>query len=203
MLNKMHFTPSFQKKLLATTSLKNYCGEKVPCKIYELNSPKDTLYLKQQLNSGNWIGNYFLDIFYKNFAEDKFYTNPNINFYSLENDKGELLSYLEEVKNKETRSVLYLETVPTMTKKAKNREIKGIGETMMAFLAAYAVKSKEAEKIWIDIPSDDSKWFYQKLGFEKPGSMSSSLYLPIENISPLIWKNEERNGSEIKFVEEV
>ena len=204
MINNTHFAPSFQKKLLATTSLKDYCGEKVPCKIYELNSQEDALYINNQLNSGEWIGNYFLDTFYKNFAIDKFYTRPNIKFYTLEKENGDLLGYLNEIKNKDkTRSVLYIETVPTMAKNSKVREIKGIGETMLAFLASSIVKSKDIEKICIDMPSDSARWFYEKLGFKKTFSMSSSMYLPVENMCSLICKNEKRNDSKINFVEEV
>ena len=204
MINNTHFAPSFQKRLLATTSLKDYCGDEVPCKIYELDSQEDALYLNNQLNRGAWMGNYFLDTIYKNFAEDKSYTRSNINFYTLEKENGDLLGYLNEIKNNDkTRSVLYLETVPTMAKNSKSREIKGIGETMLSFLASYTIKSKDIEKICIDMPSDSARWFYEKLGFKKFFSMSSSMYLPFENMPSLIRKNEERNGSKINFVEEV
>ena len=200
MLNNLHFSPSFQKKLLATTTL-NDCGKKIPCQIYKLNSPQDTLYLNQQMNSENWLGYHYLDTFYSNFAEDKFYKSPYINFYTLENEKGDLLGYLEEMKNENIRKVLYLETVPTMAKGTKNRRVKGIGETMMAFLASLSLNSEKVEDVWISYPSNDSELFYKKLGFERPSLKSRSLHLPLENVIPLIWKNEERNGSEIKFVE--
>lgn len=201
MLNNLHFSPSFQKKLLATTTLKER-GESIPCQIYELNSPKDTFYLKEQMDSDNWLGYHYLDTFFKNFAKDKFYKEPHINFYTLEKESGELLGYLEEVKNDKTRKILYLETAPSTAKGTKNRKIKGIGETIIAFIASQTIKNKEMPDIWISYPSENSRSFYKKLGFERPSLKSPSMRLPIENIIPLIWKNEDRNGSEIKFVEE-
>lgn len=199
MINNVHFSPSFQKRLIATTSLKE-ADKKVPCQIYELNSPLDSLYINTQLNHKDWQNSYFLELVYKDFAENKFYYYPHINFYTLEKENGDCLAYLEEIKHKDNRNISFIETVPTMANKNPDRKIKGIGETMIAFLAKYAQRSKNAEEIWIDHPTDSAKWFYKKLGFEHKNKQNTSMYLPVEKIDALVKKNEERNGSKIEFV---
>lgn len=200
MLNKVCFSPSFQKKLLATTFLNDSNGEKIPCNFYELNSPIDEVYLKKQEKSENWANSRFFDVFCKDFY-DKYFYHHYINFYTMENDNGDCLAYIEEIKSEDTRSISFLETVPIFSKKTKGRKIKGIGETMVSFLAAYAKKLKNAEVICIDLPTDESKWFYYKLGFEKPLKEGTLMLLPQEKVDSLIKRNEQRNGAKIEFVE--
>ena len=64
-----HFSPSFQKKLMAKTELKRL-DEKVPCNIYLLNSSEDEDYLIDQVNEASWADAYYFPTICKDFIEN-------------------------------------------------------------------------------------------------------------------------------------
>ena len=78
-------------------------------------------------------------------------------------------------------------------------KIKGIGETMISFLASLAQKAQQSQILCIELPTCEAKGFYYKLGFEKPFKDSILMLLPEEKVDLLIKRNEQRNGSKINF----
>ena len=197
MLNNVNYSPSFQKKLMATTSLKN-CGEEMPCKIYLLNSSEDEDYLIDQVNETPWADSYYFPTICKDFIENKYYTHPLVGFYSMEDEDGNCLAILEEIKysSGSRRSIEFLEVVPTHAERTSNRKIKYIGETMVAFLAALSNKKSE---LFVGLPADDAKFFWYNLGFEKKNKRYVSMSLPVNKLDALVKRNEEHTGSKIEF----
>lgn len=197
MLNNINYSPSFQKKLIATTSLKN-CGEKMPCNIYLLNSSEDEDYLIDQVNETPWADAYYFSTICKDFIENKYYTHPLVGFYSMEDEDGNCLAILEEIKysSGSRRSIEFLEVVPTHAERTSNRKIKYIGETMVAFLAALSDKKSE---LFVGLPADDAKFFWYNLGFEKKNKRYVSMSLPVNKLDALVKRNEEHTGSKIEF----
>ena len=151
------------RKLLAKTSLNDYCGDKVPCEFYLLDSTKDEDYLTKQENSGEWWNSIYFPLIASDYTEDKYYLKPNVSFYTMQNEDGDCLAIIEELKHSDGyRNIELMEVVPTCANRNSSRSIKYVGETMVAFFASMLRHEDEDENMCVSFPADDAKGFWKR-----------------------------------------
>lgn len=200
MLNQINYSPSFQKKLLAKTELKQ-AEEKVPCNFYLLDSVDDEDYIVKQSNTCEWYDSIYFSLIASDYADGKYYLSPNVSFYTMEDENGNCLAAIEELKHSDGyRNIELIEVAPIHSERNSYRQIKYIGETMVSFLASLIRKENPEEKLCVSFPADDVKFFWKKLGFEKRFGSSSELIISEENTNALLERNQQHNDSKIEFV---
>lgn len=190
-----NFIPSFKKQLVANANIIKG-KEPVDCKIYSLSKKEDKTYFADLKHSHDWAG-YKLLI---GVAYDL--KNPPVSsqIYSLEDENGKCLGYVETRENNDDKEIIFIETCPSEKHQNKGRKYKFIGETLMSFVAGLA-KKEHAENIVVPSALVEAWGFYTDCcGFYEDKYDTYGLYLPFGKYDNLINKNKENTKNFIKYV---
>lgn len=194
-ISQIYSNISFRKKLVAKAAV-SAANESLSCKIYKLSSEKDKLYFDKMPNLSDWEESDFINAFREELEE-----NPEgKRIYALEDKDENCLGLIELYDNdlSKRKSIAYLETCPKNSAENKKRNIKYIGETMLAFATALAKKEKSSV-LTVPIALQSAEAFYiDKCGFMP--SISFGLALFGDMYEKLIDKNAEHTDRKIKLV---
>ncbi len=154
---------SFKKTLIKNCTIPDKKNHPTPCGIYKLDLPEDRYYFTKLLKDKKWDGNKYLDDIDDSIRIDGEYENN----YVLESENGECLGFIcttDEPKFN-AKEVDYLETCPYYAKQNPERDLKYIGETLLAFVVELAKKG-DFNSVIIPFPAKRAVKFYMdKCGF--------------------------------------
>lgn len=194
-INNNLSTLPFLKILKASGAIKD--KDKItPVSIYQLDDNEDLIEIRNLKTKPNWQGNYYLDdvaIFGKN------YLNRGFDIHTIENDTGDILCYslIDETQNHV--DVILLETAPKLSRYNSNRDVKYIGETMVAFLATFA-KSKNKDLIVRGV-ADRRKtqdFYFSLCKFSRMGDENA--VLKKRTVKKLVENNEKHTGKKVELI---
>ena len=201
-INSINNFISFKKQLVATGAyLSN--GESRPCFFYQLKGEEDKLYLENVLRTDEWQNVELVDS-----LTDNMVNFSNDEFYSIEDSKGNCLGateiYDETIEGMDTKSIHIIETCPKFSTKNEQRNVKYIGESILAFIAKLC-KNENKEMIYIPNADTSAKPFYKdKCFFEEKTVADEYGELPVflmdEAFDDLITQNENHTQEQIEFV---
>ena len=201
-INSINNFISFKKQLVATGAyLSN--GESKPCFFYQLKGEEDKLYLEKVLRTDEWQNVELVDS-----LTDNMVNFSNDEFYSIEDSKGNCLGateiYDETIEGMDTKSIHIIETCPKFSTKNEQRNVKYIGESILAFIAKLC-KNENKEMIYIPNADTSAKPFYKdKCFFEEKTVADEYGELPVflmdEAFDDLITQNENHTQEQIEFV---
>lgn len=183
---------SFKKKLEATCHvLKD--NHPYKCGIYSLNQREDADYFVDYNRSTQWKNS----TYWINMDEElrEFYDHEK--FYVMEDKDDNCLGFIKvrSVSKKLPRTVIFFETNPQYANGNKNRNIKYVGETLLAFVTKLAKKEK-SPVVNISVPTGSSIPFYKdKCGFAIQKGLG--LILSTEDYKKFIEQNEAHTGKKI------
>ncbi len=193
-INAINNSLSFKKKLEAKCCvLKD--SKPYSCKIYSLDAQKDSDYFMDYSRSLQWQKS----IYWKDMDEELKYFTDHEKFYVMEDKNNDCLGFIKVLaeRKKLPKSVIFFETNPQYASSNSNRNIKYIGETLLAFVTKLAQKD-ESFMVNISIPTSDSIPFYRdKCGFNS--SQGTGLVLVSDNYKKLIEQNELHTGKKIRL----
>ena len=191
-LNANYNSPSFQKRLVATSALpKGIDDEEI--KIYHLDESDDYKELSRAQRNIIWKDNKYLDSIKNEWS----ITHGRYDVYTMESSNKDIIcfSVVDNQRKKETQ-LKFIETAPQYSyKNKKNRPFKYIGETMIAFLIRKSHK-KNFEVSEVRDYDATKKFYFDICEMEKSGKKGA--ILKKENIDSFIKKNKKHTGSEIK-----
>ena len=200
MINRVQYSPSFQKKLVAKVNLPTQNGVE-NCSIYELDKGrKDAKQLKKQINKNEWE---YYQHFLENVRKRKMFPKVVLSTktFSLEDSKENCLGLVSSYDFGTSKNISYLEVNPKCQSSVENRPVKRVGEALVSFV----MKMWNDKNIVVLHPLDEALGFYKKVGFtpmEIPVLIESPCYLNNEKLSETLKRNEEKLGSEIELVGE-
>jgi len=92
----------------------------------------------------------------------KYFHDPNVNYLSIENDKGELAGYFILVVEPLNQSVEFRRILI-------DHDNLGIGQTAISEMEIYCKDNFNVERIWLDVYEDNviGKHIYEKFGYIK------------------------------------
>lgn len=192
---------SFGKKLKATCQVKTDSGEAKPCQIYELNKKDDIDYFCKLKKSKEWSNGEYLEITNQMMLSPL--TNRGLRTYSLETKEDGCIGYISThdfdfIKDK--TYVEFLETCPQYTSENKRREIKYIGQTLLAFVVGLADK-EDKTRVCISSTAPKSRKFYTKgCGFRQDYNGKDGLILNSQSYEKFLNRHKENTGKEIEFI---
>ncbi|MBQ3641773.1 hypothetical protein II906_07620, partial [bacterium] len=131
--------------------------------IYKLNKKEDKDYFEKLMRNRYWSDNNYLHFVQEEF-EDKKVKNEA---YTMEAENGFCLGYaITEKEAIKTKGLEYIETCPKFSSENEQRNVKYIGESMIAFLA-QRVKRDRQKIFLVPAPVIDAVDFYtSKCGFK-------------------------------------
>lgn len=192
---------SFGKKLIAKCSVKTANAQEKPCEIYELSKKDDIDYFCRLKENKQWQNSEYTEITNQMMLSPLL--NKGLKIFSLESKNEGCIGYIctqdfDFIPNK--TYVEFLETCPMYSSKNKKREIKYIGQTLMAFVVALAQKNKK-DKVCVPTIAPKSKRFYGKAcGFRQDYKDNDGLIINRQNYNKFLRKHEEKTGKEITFI---
>ncbi len=192
---------SFCKKLVATCNVKTRNDNSKECNIYQLDKKKDTRYFLNLGESRNWDENKFLGI------SNQLMLSPLLSShiipYVMEDEKGDCLGYISVLKDEdkgEKASIQYLETCPKHSSNNKERQIKYIGESLLAFVVSLA-KNEDVARVCVPTYSSSAKpFYYWKCCFREDKDKKDGLVLDRRNYDKFLDRHNKKVGSEITFI---
>lgn len=198
---KISPTISFGKTLVATCQINTTDNDNSECKIFELSNKEDRDYFEKLKKDKHWTGNKYLWSM-DNLMQSGSIGNNNDTF-SLENSNGECLGYINVITHEApyNRKFIYsIETAPDFSAKKKDRTIKNIGRSLVAFVVAQAKQENKEQVRTLAFDSDTRTFFKRHCGF-KYGQLSSfDCVLEKKYYSNFLEKFKDKTGSEIKFI---
>ncbi len=193
-LNKLQ-NVSFQKKLVAYANvIKN--KQPYPCTIFKLEKGTDSDYFTKQ--GQIWKKAKYLQPVEAELEGDfcNLHTGDS-EIFVLENPNGKCLGYCHQDTLNKGNEVITLEVHPRYRYENKERTIKYIGETLLAFLAKLSQQQKKST-LKIDHATKNSRPFYtKKCGFNNENSPE----LDKGSFNALIKQNEKHTKGKIAFIE--
>lgn len=186
---------AFLKTLKAKGGIK-YQNKILPVFIYQLDDNEDLIEIRGLRAQTNWQGSYYLDdvaIFGKN------YLNRGFNIHTIENDTGNILCYSLIDEAPKQVDVILLETAPKLSRYNSNRDVKYIGETMVAFLATLA-KSKNKDLVVKGV-ADRRKtqdFYFSLCKFSRLGDENA--ILKKRTVKKLVESNEKHTGKKVELI---
>jgi len=147
---------SFQKKLKARCHIVQD-GFNVPCRIYELEKGKDENYFEKLIFHRDWQNSRYIMK-----ADDAINDDNNKDVFVLENENKKCLGFCVTNDYKDGKNLEYIETIPKQKAKNKKRNMRYIGETLIAFLAS-TYKDKD---FYIKSVLQDAMPFYESCNFK-------------------------------------
>ncbi len=192
---------SFGKKLVAKCSVKTATEKEKPCEIYELSKKDDIDYFCKLKNSPEWEDSEYLEL------TNQMMLSPllsnGLRTFSLETKDNVCIGFVTTIDydfEPNKTNVEFLETCPMYSSKNKEREIKYIGQTLMAFVVALAQKNKK-DKVCVPTVAPKSKKFYGKAcGFRQDYKDNDGLILNKQSYEKFLKKHQTNTGKEIEFI---
>ena len=187
---------SFGKTLVATCQIHTQDKDDFSCKIFELNNTDDYDYFQKLGTNPQWKGNKFVWVM-KRLMESKSIGKGNDTF-SLENQDGECLGYINVISHKTPRnkkSIQYVESTPQENK--KNDFAK---KTLVAFIVEQARKENKDEVNTLIFNKDARKFFKRECGFKLGEESSYDFVINKKHYSKFLEKYQKDTGSEITFI---
>lgn len=197
-ISNSNISLSFQKILKAHAAVLKE-GKTTPVDIYQLDGSEiDKNIFFRAMCSPFWDDNhYLLDVLshYTTFGKDS-----SCEFYSIENEDGDMLCICEAFNQDTNKELAYLETAPQHSTLNKDRKYRYIGETMLAFLS-YLCK-KDGKDLWVSSVADRPQtrnFYYSLCHMSQPDS--DEAILKRRNLKRLIKGNEEHVKSKIDIID--
>lgn len=191
---------SFAKTLAATCHVKTKSGDFEQCKIFELDKFSDKNYFQKLTKDQTWDGNSFIDTL--NYLMQMPYSNYHERTYAMENKNGECLGYIRTTMGydiEQDEKISHIETCPKHKTKNKDREIKYIGQTLIAFLVGRA-KKENRKGIYIESYLDEAKKFYEeKCNFKPISSRAYELTLSNKDYDSFLEEYKQNTKCKIKY----
>lgn len=191
---------SFGKTLAASCSVRTNTGDVEQCNIYELDKKDDKDYFLKLKNNPSWEDNKYLDIV--NSLMFSTYISLNIKSYAMENSDGDCLGYVRAIsdgREHEKKSITYIETCPEYSSNNKKRELKYIGQSLMAFIVGLAKKEDKDSVCIPSVAKGASKFYQKKCFFKKDKTSTNGLVLNNKYYDKFLKKHKKNTQSEIKF----
>ncbi len=200
MINKINYSPSFQKQLKAKVNILNN-NKPEQCFIYELNEEEDLDYFKEIKEMPEWREKGFAVQFHET-LEDK---DDSEHLFVMESKDEECLGILElddDVVNNEFQRIEYIETYLPCSSRNGDRSRKYIGQTLLAFAAKSFDESKHKKGLRIPSAVREAVNFYiSKCHFNWVlRSTPYELILLKEDFDKLINTNEQNTKGKIELV---
>lgn len=199
MINKINYSPSFQKQLRAKANILNN-NKPEQCFIYELNKEEDSDYFKELKKMPEWQEKGFAEEFDKTLKDQR----PHEHLFVMESKDEECLGILElddDILGDKVEKIEYLETFKPYSYHNENRNRKYIGQTLLTFAAKYL---GEIPKKDLKVPSaviNAVNFYIDKCNFYRPNkSAPYELLLKKENFNELIKKNEENTQGKMELI---
>lgn len=198
MINKVNYSPSFQKQLRAKVNILNN-NKPEKCYIYELNQKEDADYFEPYLKHSIWDEEVYIDIFDSHIKEKE----KNEHIYVLESKDKELLGALQvndDDKYGEYQTIEYIATSPLYSSANIPRDRKYIGQTLLAF-AAKAFDNKHTKGLCIPTPISSAVDFYMnKCNFSPCDPDACELVMHKNSFDKFIKKNEENTQGRLELI---
>ena len=189
----------FAKKFIATANVVKVSNGKekpIPCSIYKLERGIDKDYFKTQPKY--WKKAAFADSIEAELLTKSSQSRPFGDIYTIEDSKGKMLGYCEQDELYFQNVLALVETSPAYKNAKKDRKIKYVGETMLAFLVKMA-KNQNKAAFAVDSVLDEARDFYsKKCGFEKDGIRT--YILSEKQFDNFISQNESHTQGKIEFM---
>lgn len=196
MINRVQYSPSFQKKLVANVDLPSQNG-KEHCSIYELDEgKKDAKRLKKQIKKQNWD---YSDQFIGHLKDTN---NPEakslgVKVFSIEDEKKECLGLLRSFNFGWMKNIDYIEVNPKYQSSKKDAKVKNIGSALITYL----IKSNKDSDFVVLHPDKKAYGFYDKMGFEFIKSYDGIKFeLNADKVPETIKNAEEKFVSNIEIL---
>lgn len=194
---------SFGKTLVATGGYIRE-GKSEPCSFYQVKGDEDSKYLKKLYCTDEWCNSEYLEPFIMNLDNEEWEGDE---FFAVEDKDGNCIGLTELYDlshyDKNGRGVYLLETIPMHSSKNEDRNIKYIGETILAFITKLTQKDK-GDIVDIPMACDCAVPFYVDKCFFSKGTKEevefTNVSLKEKHFDDLIKQNEAHTQTEIKFV---
>ena len=133
MINRVQYSPSFQKKLVANVDLPSQSG-KEHCSIYELDEgKKDARRLNKQIKKQDWQ---YIDQFIEvlNSKDGPFERTFNVKVFSLEDEKKNCLGLVKSLDLENMKSIDCIEVNPNYRAGKTEAKVKNIAAALITYL---------------------------------------------------------------------
>ncbi len=180
---------SFKKTLIKNCTIPDKKNHPTPCAIYKLDLPEDNDYFSKVLEDKKWKNSQFLEGL--NYSTQIY--GEYGDSYVLESANGDCLGYVCTSDNKKTKikDVDYLETCPNFARRNVRRDLRYIGETLLAFVVELA---DENNFECVRIPNAlkrATKFYTEKCGFEQDPKFETSKILLEKDYDKFLEQNKK------------
>lgn len=196
----MKITPSlksnninFQKTLSAKCSLKAK-DKGVRCSIYNLCDSDDRWYFKKLMHNESWKNAHYLEAIDCDINDEALRED----IFVLEDEENNCLGFSEFKKYKNKIWLIFMESRPQDAFSSCLRNIKYIGETMLAFVVSCA-KKEGFDMVVVPMYTSDSKGFYEKCQFKIDSEKEEGLAIKKDSYDKLLSQNQVHINSKEGF----
>lgn len=190
---------SFQKTLEAKAHILKD-GEPMPCNIYSIDSDDKNYFIE---NLPGWENSKY---YKKASALASTLTQNNKrrreDIFVLEDEKEKCLGFvITSESSGKLKNIDFLEVIPKYAGENKDKGVKYIGETILAFLAKKIKKSNLSELFIFSADSSAKNFYTKKCGFDdEKHIIINTVYLPREKFDKLIEQNAKHTKGEIEII---
>lgn len=190
----------FGKSLVASCSVKRKTGELEKCHIYKLNKAEDFDYFSKLKDSPNWENDKYVSITNGLFLSP--YSSKNANLYAIEDKSGSCLGYVRtiSVEDCEKREQIdFLETCPTLSSNNKKRDVKYVGQSLIAFIVGLA-KNENKQGVYVPVVAKNARKFYlKKCYFKNDTALKHGVVLDNSDYEKILKKHRNNTQSAITY----
>lgn len=190
----------FGKSLVASCNVKRKSGELEECDIYELDKKEDFDYFLKLKNNPDWANGRYVTITNNLFLSS--YSSKRANMYALEDKLGSCLGYVRTISVddcEKNEQIEFLETCPTLSSNNKKRQVKYVGQSLVAFVVGLA-KRENKQSVYVPIVAQSARKFYQnKCYFKNDTLIRNGVVLENSNYDKLLKKHRKNTHSAITY----
>lgn len=190
---------NFGKTLAASCFVKSSKGDNVACSIFKLNRNEDKDYFLNLKTNPDWTNGKYVSI------NNTLFLSPcassSASLYVLEDEQGSCLGYLRTSSDENEQNmeqILFLETCPQFASRNKNRDIKYVGQSLIAFIVGLAQK-KNRNSVYVPFVEHSANKFYRKCEFRKNKEYNHGLVLQTNKFEKFINKYNKNVGNKITY----
>ena len=199
MINKVNYSPSFQKQLKAKATIQKF-DKPEKCYIYELDSKTDSDYFEKVSEKlPIWKDVDFYEVFEMHLQDPEDIEH----IYVMESEDEELLGAMEvddDDRYEEYQTIEYIATSPLYSSANDVRQRKYIGQTLLAF-ATRVFDKKHTKGLCIPTPICTAVDFYiNKCNFVPTDPDTCELVLHKEGFEELVKRNEENTKGKMELI---
>ncbi len=164
----------------------------MPCKIYQLEKGKDEDYFEKMIFQKDWQNSRYIMR-----ADDAINENEGSReVFVLENENKKCLGFCVTNDYKDGINLEYIETIPKQKAKNKKRNMRYIGESLMAFLA-HRLKGKH---FYIKSVLQEAVPFYDSCSFKQSDNDEYDYKIDEYEKDSVIDINEAHTGEAIELI---